>query len=95
MPSACARLRWRMDAEEAKALLGLDGGVCEETNPVYESLIGKGLASPEDGLVRASVAGEVVLDAMRNAELNPDLPVEAVLEEIPMDGNSKKIDDFF
>ena len=85
------RLKWKMTAEEAKALANLDGGVCEETSAVYERLIAKGLASPEDGLVRASVAGEVVLDAMRDSVLDPDMPVEAVLEEHPW---QPRIDDF-
>lgn len=86
------RLKWKMTAEEAKALAGLDGGVCEETNAVYERLIAKGLASPEDGLVRASVAGEAALDAMRDAALDPSLPVEVILEEHPL---QSRIDDFF
>ena len=86
------RLKWKMTAEEAKALANLDDGVCEETSVVYERLIAKGLASPEDGLVRASVAGEVALDAMRDAALDPDLPVEVILEEHPL---QSKIDDFF
>ena len=85
------RIKWKMTAEEAKALASLDGGVCEETSSVYERLIAKGLASPEDGLVRASVAGEVALDAMRDAALDPDLPVEVVLEEHPL---QPRIDDF-
>ena len=86
------RLKWKMTAEEAKALANLDGGVCEETSAVYERLIAKGLASPEDGLVRASVAGEVALDAMRDAALDPDLPVEVILEEHSL---QSRIDDFF
>ena len=90
------RLKWKMTAEEAKTLANLDGGVCEETNAVYERLIAKGLASPEDGLVRASVAGEVVLDAIRDAVLDPSLPVEVELAEEPWRKEPvRKIEDFF
>ena len=87
------RLKWKMTAEEAMALAGLDGGVCEDA--VYERLIAKGLASPEDGLVRASVAGETALDAMRNAVLDPSLPVEVELAEEPWQEPARKIEDFF
>lgn len=92
-------MKWTLRWNEVQALQELAGGVCVEPgDSVWERLIEKGLASPDEGLVRSSVAGEVVLDALQGQPLEPDritvvtLAEESWTEPEPV---SRRIDDFF
>lgn len=92
-------MRWTMTWEELTALQELAGGVCVEPGEaIWEKLIDKGLASPEDGLVRSSVAGEVVLEALEGQELKTGLTTTVTLSEKQWTEEAvqqRRIDDFF
>lgn len=92
-------MKWTLRWNEVQALQELAGGVCVEPGAdVWERLIEKGLASPEDGLIRSSVLGEVVLDALQGQALEPDRITIVTLAEEPwteLEPASRRIDDFF
>lgn len=92
-------MRWTLSWDEVEALQELAGGVCVEPNaPIWERLIEKGLAAPDDGLVRSSTAGEVVLDAIGETALEPNRTTVVTLVEEPWtepEPASRRIDDFF
>ena len=92
-------MRWTMTWEELTALQELAGGVCVEPGEaIWEKLMDKGLASPEDGLVRSSVAGEVVLEALEGQSFEPRRMTVVTLEEEPWTEPEPvlpTIDDFF
>ena len=93
-------MRWTMTWNELEALQELAGGVCVEPGEaIWERLIDKGLASPEDGLVRSSVAGEVVLQALEGQDLKKGLTTVVTLSEETwtevVSPASRRIDDFF
>ena len=75
-------MRWKLTWEELEALQKLAGGVCiEPGEAIWEKLIDKGLASPDEGLIRSSVAGEVVLEALEGQRLEPHRMTVVTLEE--------------
>ncbi len=77
-------MRWTLSWDELEALQELEGGVCVEPNaPIWERLIEKGLADPDAGLVRSSVAGEVVLEAIGETALEPNHTTVVTLDEEP------------
>ena len=92
-------MKWTLRWNEVQALQELAEGVCVESGAdVWERLIEKGLASPDDGLVRSSVAGEVVLDAIGETALEPNRTTVVTLAEEPWiepEPASRRIDDFF
>lgn len=91
-------MQWKIAKEEMLALKELAYGTCMETNAIYERLIAKGLASPSDGLVRASVAGEVVLEAIEGQDLMDGHMMVISLVEEPWkepEAKTRTIEDFF